>query len=112
MKPLYIYFLAASLACTSCSDSWLDLNPSTSVPTDQAFTTLENAQTALNGIYRLASAHSYYGDNFFYFGDCRAADVQARMSKGDGKESLPITNTMSNRPTASTRVFRGTRCIR
>jgi hypothetical protein len=25
MKPLYIYFLAASLACTSCSDSWLDL---------------------------------------------------------------------------------------
>lgn len=89
MKPLYIYFLAASLACTSCSDSWLDLNPSTSVPTDQAFTTLENAQTALNGIYRLASAHSYYGDNFFYFGDCRAADVQARMSKGDGKRVSP-----------------------
>ena len=26
MKPLYLYFLAASLACTSCSDSWLDLN--------------------------------------------------------------------------------------
>lgn len=89
MKPLYIYFLAASLACTSCSDSWLDLNPSTSVPTDQAFTTLENAQTAMNGIYRLASAHSYYGDNFFYFGDCRAADVQARMSKGDGKRVSP-----------------------
>lgn len=89
MKPLYIYFLAASLACTSCSDSWLDLNPSTSVTTGQAFLTLENAQTALNGIYRLASAHSYYGDNFFYFGDCRAADVQARMSKGDGKRVSP-----------------------
>lgn len=89
MKQLYIYFLAASLACTSCSDSWLDLNPSTSVTTDQAFTTLENAQTALNGIYRLASAHSYYGDNFFYFGDCRAADVQARMSKGDGGRVSP-----------------------
>lgn len=58
MKPLYIYFLAASLACTSCSDSWLDLNPSTSVPTDQAFSSLEDAQSALNGIYRLASAHS------------------------------------------------------
>ena len=67
MKPLYIYFLAASLACTSCSDSWLDLNPSTSVPTDQAFSSLEDAQSALNGIYRLASAHSYYGDNFFLF---------------------------------------------
>lgn len=48
MKPLYIYFLAASLACTSCSDSWLDLNPSTSVPTDQAFSSLEDAQSALN----------------------------------------------------------------
>ena len=89
MKPLYIYFLAASLACTSCSDSWLDLNPSTSVPTDQAFSSLEDAQSALNGIYRLASAHSYYGDNFFYFGDCRAADVQARMTKGDGRRVSP-----------------------
>ena len=89
MKHLYLYFLAASLACSSCSDSWLDLNPSTSVTTDQAFTTLDNAQTALNGIYRLASAHSYYGDNFFYFGDCRAVDVQARMSKGDGGRVSP-----------------------
>ena len=57
MKPLYIYFLAASLACTSCSDSWLDLNPTTSVPTDQAFTPLKNAQTAHTGTSRPASAH-------------------------------------------------------
>ena len=37
---LYIGMMAASLAATSCSDSWLDLNPSTSVTTDQALSTL------------------------------------------------------------------------
>ena len=73
--------MAASLTCTSCSEDWLDLNPSTSVPTDQAFNTLEDAQSALNGIYRLASAHSYYGDNYFYYGDCRAADVNEEMKR-------------------------------
>ncbi|MEE1233664.1 MAG: RagB/SusD family nutrient uptake outer membrane protein [Phocaeicola sp.] len=89
MKNIYILLMAASLTCTSCSEDWLDLNPSTSVPTDQAFNTLEDAQSALNGIYRLASAHSYYGDNYFYYGDCRAADVQARESKGDGRRVSP-----------------------
>ena len=78
---LYIGMMAASLAATSCSDSWLDLNPSTSVTTDQALSTLTDIETALNGVYRETSLHSYYGDNYWYYGDCRAMDVQARVSK-------------------------------
>ena len=44
MKKIYIYILTmVSVMGTSCSEDWLNLNPSTSVTTDQAFTTLEDA---------------------------------------------------------------------
>ena len=44
---------------------------------------------ALNGIYRLASSHSYYGDNYLYYADCRGEDVQARINKGAGHSVSP-----------------------
>lgn len=78
-----------SVMGTSCSEDWLNLNPSTSVTTDQAFSTLEDAKVALNGVYRETSQHSYYGDNYWYYGDCRAMDVQARENKASGKRVTP-----------------------
>lgn len=33
--------------------------------------------------------HSYYGDNYWYYGDCRAMDVQARENKASGKHVTP-----------------------
>lgn len=82
MKRIHIYILTAmALLNSSCSADWLDLNTTSSVETGQAIVTLDDAQIALNGIYRLASGHSYYGDNYWYYGDCRAADVQARITK-------------------------------
>lgn len=90
MKHTFIYlFAATSLLCTSCSGDWLNLDPSTSVTTSQAIRTLEEAQIALNGIYRIAASHSYYGDNYLYYADCRGEDVQARISKGPGKRVSP-----------------------
>lgn len=90
MKKIYIYLLTmVSVMGTSCSEDWLNLNPSTSVTTDQAFTTLEDAKVALNGVYRETSQHSYYGDNYWYYGDCRAMDVQARENKASGKRVTP-----------------------
>ena len=47
---------------TACSGDWLDLDPSTSVTSDNAIQSLEDAKTALNGIYRNpadAPAHHY-----------------------------------------------------
>lgn len=82
MKAKYLsvgIILSISALFSSCSNSWLDVNPSTAVPQDQAMTTLEGIQSALNGVYRQTSQHSYYGDNHWYYGDCRAADVQARV---------------------------------
>lgn len=80
MKQLYICLLATGTLMSACTADWLNLDPSTSVTTEQAFTTLQDAQTALNGIYRETSQHSYYGDIYWYYGDCRAADVQARIT--------------------------------
>ena len=57
MKRTLIYMFAAmSLVGSSCSGDWLNLNPSTSVTTPQAIRTLEEAQIALNGIYRIAAS--------------------------------------------------------
>lgn len=85
MKHTFIYIaFASSILFSSCAGDWLNLNPSTSVTSGQAVTNLEDAQVALNGIYRVASAHSYYGDNYLYYADCRAEDVQARVSKSSG----------------------------
>lgn len=89
MKRIYIFLLAAAFLGASCSEGWLDVNPSTSVPTDQALSTQEDLKIALNGLYRQTSQHSYYGDNHWYYGDCRAADVQARESKGTGRRVSP-----------------------
>lgn len=90
MKHTYFnIILAASFALTSCSDEWLNLSPSTSENTDTALNSLEGIEYAVNGVYRLASAHSYYGDNYLYFGDCRGEDVQARLSKGNNGRVSP-----------------------
>ena len=90
MKHTFIYIaFASSLLLSSCTGDWLNINPSTAVTSGQAITNLEDAQVALNGIYRVASAHSYYGDNYLYYGDCRAEDVQARVSKSSGGRVSP-----------------------
>lgn len=90
MKRIHIYcFSLLSLILSSCSADWLNLYPSTSVTSQQAIRNLEDAQVALNGIYRLAASHSYYGDNYLYYADCRGEDVQARINKGAGKRVSP-----------------------
>ena len=59
MKRIHIYILTAMvLLNSSCSADWLDLNTTSSVETGQAIVTLDDAQIALNGIYRLASGHT------------------------------------------------------
>lgn len=81
--------LCSALGFSACTSDWLNIDPSTSVTSPQAIRTLEDAQGALNGIYRLAASHSYYGDNYLYYADCRGEDVQAYTSKGSGRRVSP-----------------------
>ena len=93
MKRIHIYILTAmALLNSSCSADWLDLNTTSSVETGQAIVTLDDAQIALNGIYRLASGHSYYGANYWYYGDCHVSPKETENAY------LPIMNTMCSLP--------------
>ena len=71
--------LLSGVIISSCSSDWLNVEPSTSVQDHVALETVGDMQIALNGVYRETSQHSYYGDNYWYYGDCRATDVQARV---------------------------------
>lgn len=93
--PVYLLLGAGSLLC-SCSSDWLDLNPATALPENETFNTLEDIKAALNGLYRQTSQHSYYGDNYWYYGDCRGVDVQARIM---GKTRVVPYYTYNVQPT-------------
>lgn len=95
MKKIYIYLLAAtSIMGVSCSEDWLNLNPSTSVTTDQALSTLEDIKVALNGVYRETSQHSYYGDNYWYYGDCAPWMYKPEKTKHQASVLLLIIHIM------------------
>lgn len=98
MKKIYLSIVAAvSLMFVSCTADWLNTDPSTAVPSDDAIKNIDDAQVALNGIYRLASAHSYYGDNYLYYADCRGEDVQARIIKEQAAGFLLTISLMLRR---------------
>lgn len=86
---LYTILFASALTLPSCTGDWLDVDPTTAVDSEKAIYDLKTAQIALNGAYRIAASHSYYGDNYLYYGDCRGEDVQARISKGPGGRVSP-----------------------
>lgn len=77
-----VLFLAAVFTMASCSNDWLDVDPSDSLPTSEAISNYKDATSALNGIYDglqgNSDAVSYYARNMFFYGDVRGDDMQAR----------------------------------
>lgn len=86
---LYTVLFATAFMFPACTGDWLDVDPTTAVDSEKAIHDLKTAQIALNGAYRIAASHSYYGDNYLYYADCRGEDVQARISKGPGGRVSP-----------------------
>src|SRR6201996_9145693 len=85
MKSYKICFtgiLAASLALGSCSKSFVDKTPATSLPTGQALNTPALLKTDLNGLYAELRAVDEFGRDFPLFGDIMADNIflQARNS--------------------------------
>ena len=70
MKKLYITLgLVAGIAMTSCSD-FLDKEPSTALPVDEAITSVEDLQYALNGVtYYLTVNQMSYPSEFGVYAD-------------------------------------------
>ncbi|MEG1616259.1 MAG: RagB/SusD family nutrient uptake outer membrane protein [Bacteroidales bacterium] len=78
MKALkYIFLSTLLLTASSCGDNWLDLDPSTSVETNQSLSKLKDFEFTLNGIYSsMQDAYSYSG-RMTYYGDVTGDDIQA-----------------------------------
>ena len=60
----------------ACSDSYLDKFPADAVVTEQAITTLDEAETAVNGLYALIASTYYYAASIYLYGDVKGDDLQ------------------------------------
>ena len=70
------------LACvaTSCGNDWLDVEPSTKIPSATAINTLSDVNYSLNGIYHLLRSTDYYSGRMIYYGDVTGDDTQSIKS--------------------------------
>ena len=68
---------AIALSMSSCGDAWLNLEPTTSIPSASAITTVSDAEAMLNGVYATMQSAYCYSGRFIYYGDVTADDMQA-----------------------------------
>ena len=90
MKKFYITLgLVAGLALTSCSD-FLDKEPSTALPVDEAITSVEDLEYALNGVtYYLTVNQMSYPSEFGVYADLLSNEFKIIDDYG---HSSPISN--------------------
>lgn len=77
MKKIYFLFtvvLSALWVLSSCDD-FLDMQPTNSGNADQAVGTVADAEVAINGVMSAMTSSSYYGRNYFMYGDAKGGDL-------------------------------------
>ena len=69
-----------AFTAVSCSDGWLDVEPTTAVETDKSINILSDVDIMLNGIYTTMQ-HAYaYSGRLVYYGDACGDDMMAYSS--------------------------------
>ena len=82
MKTIASYIIIGTMAFTavSCSDGWLDVEPTTAVETDKSINILSDVDVMLNGIYTTMQ-HAYaYSGRLVHYGDACGDDMMAYSS--------------------------------
>ncbi|WP_159022079.1 RagB/SusD family nutrient uptake outer membrane protein [Formosa sp. L2A11] len=64
----------------SCSESFLEITPQSSVSSDDAITNLEDLEVSVTGVYDEISGAYYYGRYMFMIPDVMADDVKQNLS--------------------------------
>ncbi len=76
--------IVSVIVFSSCSKSWLDLQPSDGVPSNTAISNIDGLRVARIGMYDGLQGNStydsYYAARMIYYGDVRGDDMQARES--------------------------------
>lgn len=101
MKTLkYIIMGAILWLGSSCGDSWLNLESSTSVSTDGAIKELKDINLALNGIYSSMQNSSAYTGRLVYYGDATGDDMQAVSATKRTGSAYMFSFTKDNSPSS------------
>ncbi len=77
MKKKFTPYLVCLALLLSACDDFLDTQSSTEVPTNNAITTIVDAQSALNGCYDIMQQPEYYNQYYLIYGDIRGDDIQS-----------------------------------
>lgn len=96
------YFMAGTflLAATSCGNAWLDLEPSTSMNTEQTIQELSNVEMALNGVYNTMQDAYAYSGRLIYYGDATGDDMQAYSATKRTGDCYTFSYTKDNAPSS------------
>lgn len=112
MKKIYHLLVLALLGAftfTSCN-GFLDMQPTNSGNADGAIATVADAEVALNGVMSAMTSSSYYGRNFFMYGDAKGGDLTI-YSAGRGLDAFYTFNHEPNSGSYSSFWSRGYYCI-
>ncbi len=104
MKKVINYILGILLMAgmSSCGTDWLDLNPTTSVATNDALSTESDLQIALNGTYRQLGVHWFFGNRVVFYPELKGEDMQCYSSASRGYEYYSFTQTSGDQPVLTT----------
>ena len=81
-----VFVVIGAFSLTSCDD-FLNMQPTNSGNASGAIATPADAKVALNGIMSSMTSSSYYGRNFFMYGDAKGGDLTI-YSAGRGLDGL------------------------
>jgi len=90
-----IYIFAVISLFTSCK-KFLEVQPQLQVDQDQAIINAGTAATAVNGLFNLLAANSYYGSNFPALSYLSAGDIQWSGSQSDPNEITKHLTSATN----------------
>lgn len=70
-----IYILALGLLLSSCSDSWLDVKPTKSIPESQAFSTEKSFRATIVGLYYSLQSYGGFGNYLIETAELKGDDM-------------------------------------
>src|SRR5690606_38894267 len=82
-NKIFLITLAASMAFTSCKKDFLELNPPTSVATNEALGTEADLQIALRGAYAGLRSTNLFGRTIPMINDIMADNTYQHTSNGN-----------------------------
>ena len=100
MNKIYKYVMMGivAISMSSCGNDWLDLDPSTSVPTK--VTSKSEVDATLNGIYSTMQSPYAYSGRLVYYGDMTGDDMQSVSSTKRTATAYLYGFTKSNVPSS------------